>query len=285
MKTVLVTGTFDFLHRGHLHLFEQARKYGDHVVALVARDATVKKIKGRLPIHNERERRTLVENIRLIDRAVLGDRKDPYRVIAEIKPDVICLGYDQQHTFALALKEELALRKLKVRIVRLAPYEPDRVKSSHLRTLVLKEESTAQRKFVAVVAVVERDGKILINLRNDPANRRAHRKWEFPGGGVEEGENIEQCLIRETKEETGFDIHIRCMIPYVYFGAYRGRSGYGQLYVLTYLGEVIGGNLNPNQDEVLESRWVTPREALHYTLLRGNDKIIREAAKLLHLPL
>lgn len=283
MKTVLVTGTFDFLHRGHLYLFEQARKYGDYVVALVARDATVKKIKGRFPIHNEQERRALVESIRFVDRAVLGDRKDPYRVITDIKPHTICLGYDQQHTFALSLKEELAKRGLKVRIVRLAPYEPHRVKSSFLRTLVQKEESTAPRMFVAVVAVIERDGKILINRRNDPANRRAHRKWEFPGGGVEEGEDIEQCLIRETKEESGFDIRVRQMIPYVHFGAYRGRSGYGQLYILPYLCEMIGGNSNPNHDEVLESRWVTPREALHYTLLRGNDRIIREAAKLLNL--
>ncbi len=278
----MVTGTFDFLHRGHLYLLEQARKYGDYVVVLVARDATVKKIKGRLPIHNEQERKALVENIRLVDRAVLGDRHDPYRAITEIKPDVICLGYDQQHTFALALKDELAQRNLHIKIVRLAPYEPHRVKSSFLRALVQKEESTSPRMFVAVVAVVVKDGKILIDKRNDPANRRAHQKWEFPGGGIEEGENIEECLKRETREETGLDIRVRQMVPHVYFGAYRGRSGYGQLYVLPYLCDVVGGTLRPNPDEVLECRWVTPREALRYTLLSGDDTIIRAAATLLN---
>lgn len=285
MKTVLVTGTFDFLHRGHLYLFEQARRHGDYLVALVARDATVKKIKGRLPIHNEQERKTLVENVRLVDRAILGDRKDPYRVITEIKPDVICLGYDQQHTFALELKTELERRHMKTRVVRIPPYDPHRVKSNFLRALVQKEESTSPRMFVAVVAIVVKDDKILIDKRNDPANRRAHQKWEFPGGGVEEGENIEECLKRETKEETGLDIRVRQMVPQVHFGAYRGRSGYGQLYILPYICDVVGGTIRPNPDEVLESRWVTPREALRYTLLAGNDTIIRAAATLLGLPL
>lgn len=32
--------------------------------------------------------------------------------------------------------------------------------------------------------------------------------WNFPGGGMEENETPEQACIRETKEETGFDIII-----------------------------------------------------------------------------
>lgn len=151
MKTVLVTGTFDFLHRGHLYLFEQARKHGDYLVALVARDSTVKKIKGRYPIHNEQERKALVENVRLVDRAVLGDRHDPYRAITEIKPNVICLGYDQQHTFALALKDELKNRGLRIKIVRLSPYQQNRVKSSLLRYTLLAGNATIIREAAKLI--------------------------------------------------------------------------------------------------------------------------------------
>ena|SRR3989344_2368784 len=281
MKTVLVTGTFDFLHRGHLYLLQEAQKLGDRLVVLIARDSTVKKIKGRFPIHHEKERRELVASIRMVDQAILGDRKDPYRVIEQVKPDIICLGYDQQHTFALALRDALKIRGMKTRIVMLKPFEADRLKGTHLRALVQKEESTSPRTFVAVTALIEKDGKFLINRRNDPANKKFHKKWEFPGGGVEEGENIEECVLRETKEETGLTIVIRQLVPYVYMGEYRGRSGYGHLFVITYLCDVVGGTLRPHTEEVLESRWIMPAEARNFQLLPGNDRIIKEATKLL----
>ncbi len=53
-----------------------------------------------------------------------------------------------------------------------------------------------------VTAVIVRDHKILLFHRFN--NGREY--WIFPGGGVEEGENIETALKREVKEETGFEI-------------------------------------------------------------------------------
>lgn len=43
MKKVLIFGSFDSLHKGHLNLFKQARKHGDKLIAVVARDETIKK--------------------------------------------------------------------------------------------------------------------------------------------------------------------------------------------------------------------------------------------------
>jgi len=130
MKTVLVTGTFDFLHRGHLSFFEQAKRYGDHLTVIVARDSTVKKIKGRASVHHEKERLALVKSIRIVDHAVLGDRVDPYKIIARLRPHVICLGYDQTHTFARGLAAALKLRHLTTRIVTLKPFHQKRLKST-----------------------------------------------------------------------------------------------------------------------------------------------------------
>ena len=55
-KIVLTFGTFDRLHPGHEHYLREAKKYGDHLVTIVARDSTVFRVKGKNPIHDEQIR-------------------------------------------------------------------------------------------------------------------------------------------------------------------------------------------------------------------------------------
>jgi A/G-specific adenine glycosylase len=57
---------------------------------------------------------------------------------------------------------------------------------------------------IVTAAVIEREGKVLIARR--PANGLLGGMWEFPGGKLEEGENLEECLIREIREELGTEI-------------------------------------------------------------------------------
>lgn len=47
-----------------------------------------------------------------------------------------------------------------------------------------------------------RDGRILMALRS-PDRPCYPNSWSFPGGGVEDGETLEQALIRELYEEIG----------------------------------------------------------------------------------
>jgi len=132
MKKVLIFGTFDGLHPGHLNFFEQARKYGDYLLAVVARDKTVKMIKNRPPSKNETERLAALQKCQLINEARLGYEDNPYRIIKEIKPDVICLGYDQQ-AFTEDLPEKLKKMKLATKIYRMKPYQPEKYHSSIAR--------------------------------------------------------------------------------------------------------------------------------------------------------
>ena len=136
MKKVLVFGTFDGLHEGHKDFFRQAREYGDHLVVVVGKDSTVEKTKNRLPRFNEQERLKVIQESGLVNEARLGneaapgEKLDPYKIVEEIKPDIICLGYDQTF-FADKLAEELPKRGLgHVKIHRLAPFEPEKYKSS-----------------------------------------------------------------------------------------------------------------------------------------------------------
>ena len=52
MKKVMCAGTFDIIHPGHLYYLSEAKKYGDNLVVVVARDETSKDFKGKKPIHN-----------------------------------------------------------------------------------------------------------------------------------------------------------------------------------------------------------------------------------------
>lgn len=122
---------------GHLKLFNEARKHGDKLVVLLARDANICKTKGRKPFFNERERKALLEALEVVDEVVPGALKDRYSKLKTIKPDVFVLGYDQDNV-AVELKEFFKRSKLKVKIVRLkrglnvAKYKSTRIRE-HLK--------------------------------------------------------------------------------------------------------------------------------------------------------
>ncbi len=133
MRKVMVFGTFDILHEGHRNLFLQAKQHGDYLIAVVATDKNTVEIKKRSPMHNEQERLETVQAEFNVDLAVVGDGSDPYKVIVEHRPDIICLGYDQHNCFEEKLANKLKEYKLNVLLVRLNPYQADTYKSSLLR--------------------------------------------------------------------------------------------------------------------------------------------------------
>ena len=136
MKTVMCFGTFDLLHLGHLHYFTEAKKYGDYLIVVIARDTTKKK-QGKEIIFSENERLKLVQHLDIVDEVVLGDKQDHFKIILEKKPDIVCLGYDH------AIQEKdlaaiLAKKGLFPQIKRISPYQEKKHKTSLLRQRVLK---------------------------------------------------------------------------------------------------------------------------------------------------
>lgn len=132
MKRVLVFGTFDGLHPGHINFFQQAKKLGDELIIVVARDATVEKVKGRRPRKNENARLSDVGNAGIAGEVLLGNLGDPYAIIKQIKPDIIALGYDQT-SFTGNLELELKKAVIPAKIVRLNPHKPEIFKSSLIK--------------------------------------------------------------------------------------------------------------------------------------------------------
>ena len=129
-------GTFDLLHLGHLHYFQQAKKHGDHLIVVIARDKT-KQMQKKPIVFSEKERLDLVKGLKVVDEVVLGYPHDHFRIIEEKRPDIIFLGYDHkidEKELAKKLKE----RGLHPKIMRAKPFKVGKHKSTLLREKVLK---------------------------------------------------------------------------------------------------------------------------------------------------
>lgn len=104
--------------------------------------------------------------------------------------------------------------------------------------------------------VADEQGRILMQRRTDSGN------WALPGGVMDIGETLEQCVIREVKEETGLDIEIIGLV-----GVYtdpRHVIAYAngevrQQFNITFAGRVTGGQITVS-DESTEVRFVHPDE-------------------------
>lgn len=131
---VVVFGTFDIVHPGHMSFLRQAKSFGNELIVVIARDETVNKVKGRKTVFSEIERLKKIKGLPYVDNAVLGSLKDKYSIIKRLDPDIIALGYDQKF-FIDNLKEELTKRNVNAKIVRLKPYKKKLYKSSILRKI------------------------------------------------------------------------------------------------------------------------------------------------------
>lgn len=126
MKKVIVFGAFDPLHKGHLNFFGQAKRLGDYLFVVIARDRNIERLKNHAPRANEEVRLNAVKKIANVDKAILGDEDNMGQVIEDVKPDVIALGYDQK------IPETLKNTLKKYKIVTLKPYKSEIYKSSKL---------------------------------------------------------------------------------------------------------------------------------------------------------
>lgn len=131
----MVFGSFDLLHEGHIYFLNEAKKYGDFLIVVVGRDFTIKKIKKEFPFENENLRLKKIKDLKIADKIILGDNKDVYTPILNEKPDIICLGYDQD-SFTKNLKDKIETFSLEIEIIRLSAYKPNIFKSSIIKNKI-----------------------------------------------------------------------------------------------------------------------------------------------------
>lgn len=71
MSKVIVNGTFDILHPGHIELLNYAKLQGDFLLVAIDTDERVSKLKPGRPINNQADRKFMLENLKAVDQVVL----------------------------------------------------------------------------------------------------------------------------------------------------------------------------------------------------------------------
>lgn len=108
----------------------------------------------------------------------------------------------------------------------------------------------------ASAVVVDDTGRVLLHLRVDTGN------WSIPGGGMEPGESIAECVIREVREETGIEVR-----PVRLVGVYSHPShvvAYDdgevrQEFSVCFACEPVGGDTDASSNESEDVRWFSAR--------------------------
>jgi FAD synthetase len=139
MVRVMATGVFDLLHPGHVYFLTEARKLGDELVVVVARDQTARRLK-REPYVPELIRCQMVEALKPVDRAVLGSPTDIYQTVVDIQPQIIALGHDQLWDEA-EVERECARRGVPAKVVRIGPLTHDELATRKIVERILERAS------------------------------------------------------------------------------------------------------------------------------------------------
>lgn len=92
---VFTNGCFDIIHAGHVSYLSKAKSYGDVLIVGLNTDDSVHRLKGKdRPINNENDRAIVLNALSFVDYVVLFDEDTPYKLIKQVKPDVLVKGGD-----------------------------------------------------------------------------------------------------------------------------------------------------------------------------------------------
>ena len=120
--------------------------------------------------------------------------------------------------------------------------------------------------YTVTAAVLQRAGTVLLARR--PSEGLLGGMWEFPGGKVEAGESLEDCLKREMREELGVQVRVGQA-----FGVYRHAYTHFRITLHAFRCELVEGRPRPLQAAGLA--WVAPADLGNYPMGKVDRLIAR----------
>ena len=172
-KKVLVFGTFDGIHPGHIFFLTEAAKLGKLTVSIASNDI-VKSLKLKIPL-DEKDRKNQIEKLGIASKVIIGDQKPrTWSIIKKEQPDIIAVGYDQKK-FYDALKKDYKEINTPFKIVKIKSLKPHIYKSRllHKREKIcayctipeIKERTILENKFafadIAIQSIADKNRSLL----------------------------------------------------------------------------------------------------------------------------
>lgn len=95
-RRVIVNGTFDILHRGHLEMLKFAKSQGSYLLVAIDSDRSVRELKGETrPINNQEDRKLALESLKFVDAVWIFDNQEELIHICKMyKADLMVKGSD-----------------------------------------------------------------------------------------------------------------------------------------------------------------------------------------------
>ena len=114
---------------------------------------------------------------------------------------------------------------------------------------------------------LKKDNSYLLLLRNKKKNDINEGKWIGVGGHVEKGETIDECAVREVKEETGYDVHsLNCAGEVLFIDE--------NLKMMMYIYEVTdfsGAMIECNEGDL---KWIPIKDLYNYPMWEGDKAFL-----------
>ena len=121
---------------------------------------------------------------------------------------------------------------------------------------------------IVIGTAVVKDDKILLVQE---AQKKCRGQWNLPAGHLDDNEYIFDAAIRETKEETGYDVKLTNLI-----GIFSGNTE--RPHFMIFGAEVTGGGMKFDPEEIMDAKWVPIDELQNYNLRMPklvNDEVIK----------
>jgi nucleoside triphosphatase len=121
-------------------------------------------------------------------------------------------------------------------------------------------------------------GVLIYNDKNEIFLAKSYKwkdKWIVPGGHLEWGETLKNCVKREVKEETNLDIdgiELIFVKENIFSEEFHEKR---HMLFMDYSAKVINTNVKLN-DELQEYKWIKPQDALEMNLNLSTKKFIEK---------